>query len=286
MSAVHVICPFPPCAAEWTVGLHPGQSRVSVPFHLPEGFEGSEHYDVRCPGALTMYDCSTRELTLDPESDERIQRAYEAYLLRLARAADEQAEEERRNRAEYIESLPPHIGAPIGRPANLDLDDTVYFPVKARPDEGPQPGEAPHAPIPEGVEAHYLPGRDAAVDDSHAATVGLTRLAITQFGQAQEALSVVTDLLDRAIAAAAIAETNVQAGNSLVTSAVGTGAGKPTPAEHMAEHSRLAMNTLSALDGTNLHNAISVGQVRAGLAVQQLTAAVTNAQSYIGLLGG
>jgi len=309
MTSAHIACPFPPCDAEWTIGLAPGQTRVTVPFHYPSGFEGAERYaDLRCPGALAMLDCSTLTIAMTPETAEQMNRAYETYLLWLAKSVDERAadddlreqfldEVERRDREQRardeqderdrdVATAGPYIGGPVGRPVNYDehpFDE--WFPVKARPDEGPQPGEPPHAPVPAGVEAIHLSGRDE-VDDSHAATVGLTRLAITQFGQAQEALAVVTDLLDRATAAAAIAETNVQSANALVKSAVGTGAGKPAPGEQMAEQSRLAVNTLSAADGSNLHNAINLGKIRAELAVQQIAGAVSNAEAYIGLLRG
>ena len=308
MTSVHITCPFPPCVEQWTIGIDPWQSRVTVPFHYPSGFEGAERYaDLRCPGAMAMYDCSTRDLALDAQSAEQVNRAYENYLLWLAKSHDEQAaereqhaeaerlreqldaeqraEEERSKRADYLRSLSPHLRAPIGRPADPDRDETYYFPVKARPDDGPQPGEPPHAPVPEGVDAIHLTGRDA-VDDSHAATVGLTRLALQQHGQAQEALSVVTELLERATAMAAVAETHVQSANSLVISAVGTGAGKPPAAEQMAEQTALATDTMSSSDGGNLHNAINLAKIRAETANQQIAAATAHGQAYIGLLGG
>lgn len=308
MSTIHVTCPFPPCTSEWWIGREPAQTRITVPFHWPEGdFPGHERYgDTRCPGAMAMYDCSTNDLALVAVSAEQINRAYENYLLWLAKTRDEQAaERERReeflNEVERIEGdrrreedqrqrdldaqqAGPHIGGPVGRPVDWDRPREEYFP--GRPADAPEPGpdEPPAAPLPKGVEGHHL-GRDA-VDDSHAATVGLTRLALEQHARAQEALSVVTELLERATAMAAVAETHVQSANALVISAVGTGAGKPAPGEAMAEQTALAVDTLSGTEGGNLHNAINLAKIRAETAHQQIAGATSNGQAYIGLLGG
>lgn len=277
----HIVCPFPPCTGEWWVGLDNSQTAVRVPLHMPEGdFELRDSYELRCPGALTTFSTMTEVPALITQDVEAMHRAYEHYLIRLA----QHREQQERERDAASGKAGPYLGGPIGRPVDPNRPREDYFP--GRPADAPEPGrdEQPAAPVPSGVEGHQL-GRDA-VDDSHAATVGLTRLALEQHGRAQEALSIVTDLLDRATAAAAAAETHIRSANALVVGAVGTGAGKPAPGEAMAEQTALAVDTLSGPDGGNLHNAINVAKIRAEMAHQQIVAAVSNGRAYIGLLGG
>lgn len=281
MASAHIECPFVPCTFSTYVGLAPGQEHVAVPFHQGEG-GAHVTWIVEagvCPGAGIVIDLTNDGRPRGADAEKMI-KAYSDYRKRLAAARDAAAAARKRLREQ-----PPFIGGPIGRPVDWERPRGEYFP--GRPADAPEPGQgdAPSAPVPTGVEGHHLSGRDV-MDDSHAATVGLTRLAIEQHAQAQEALSVVTELLERATAMAAVAETHVQSANALVTSAVGTGAGKPTPGEAMAEQSRLAADTMSSADGGNLHNAINLAKIRAETASQQIASATSNAQAYIGLLGG
>lgn len=305
MSAFHVVCPFPPCTAEWWVGGGHGQTIFEVPLHLPQGFEGADRYDLRCPGALLRPRLDGPDATplYLPDDVELITRAYERHLLWLAKTHDEQAAErgtidttlddldrrDRENEPPISPEPPPtagtYIGGPLGRPADWERPREEYFPGRPADAPEPGPGDPPAGYVPSGVEGIHLTGRDA-MDDSHAATVGLTRLALQQHAQAQEALSVVTELLERATAMAATAETHVQSANALVIGAVGTGAGKPAPAEALAEQTALAVDTLSGTQGGNLHNAINLAKIRAETAHQQIAGATSNGQAYIGLLGG
>jgi hypothetical protein len=305
VSTIHVTCPFPPCTGEWWIGGGPGQTIFEVPFHLPEGFAGAERFNLRCPGALLRPRIDGPDATplYLPGDVELITRAYERHLLWLALSLDEQAAEqeeldaaldeiERRNRENEppISPEPPategaYVGGPLGRPVDWERPREEYFPGRPADAPEPGPGDPPAGYVPSGVEGIHLTGRDK-VDDSHAATLGLTRLALEQHARAQEALSVVTELLERATTMAAVAETHVQSAQSLVISAVGTGAGKPAPGEAMAEQTALAVDTLSGTEGGNLHNAINLAKIRAETAHQQIAGATSNGQAYIGLLGG
>jgi hypothetical protein len=281
VASARIQCPFVPCTYSTHVGLAPGQEHVAVPFHQGEG-GAHVTWIVEagvCPGTGIVIDLTNDGRPRGADAEKMI-KAYSDYRKRLVAARDAAAAARKKLREQS-----PFIGGPVGRPVDWERPRGEYFP--GRPADAPEPGqgEAPSAPVPTGVEGHHLSGRDA-VDDSHAATVGLTRLALQQHGQAQEALSVVTELLERATAMAAVAETHVQSANSLVISAVGTGAGKPAAAEQMAEQTALATDTMSSSDGGNLHNAINLAKIRAETAHQQIAAATAHGQAYIGLLGG
>lgn len=284
MTTAVVRCPFPPCTAEWWVGLEAGQTRVSAPFHLPEGdFEGRDWFEIRCPGALTMFKSETEVLELTALSAEQVNRAYENYLLRLAQYHEQQ---DREAEAEQGKTG-PYIGGPVGRPVDLTVHPVEqWFP--GRPADAPEPGPGEPAPsVPADVEGHRLQGREGTkMDDSHARTAQLTSLALGQLGQTQDVLARVTDMLDQATGLASAAEHQITSAQSLVVSAVGSGAGKPAPAEQMAEQTALAVNTVAGTEGGNLFNAINLSKIRVEAANQQIAGAVANGQAYLALLGG
>jgi hypothetical protein len=74
------------------------------------------------------------------------------------------------------------------------------------------------------------------------------------------------------------------AASALCIAAVGTGAGKPQPAERMAEHTALGVSTIMGTEGGNIFNAIDVSRIRVESAAQQLAVAIDNANQYIALL--
>lgn len=280
MATVHLVCPFPPCTAEWWTGLEPGQTRVSVPYHLPEGdFEGIEGYTVRCPGALAMFNCETRELELVPLSAEQVERAAGVYRVRLA------SKREREQRAaEAEQGTGGHwVGGPLGRPANLSQHGSeMYFP--GRPADAPEPGvgEPPAMPVEIGT-GHHL-GR-AAMDNAHSTTKGLADLAINQMGLTQDLLARITASLEEAEALAVAAEAQIHAVSSLVTSAVGTGADAGANGEAMAEQTMLALGTIGGENADNIQVAIQLAKIRVELAHQQITGAVTAGKAYSASLG-
>lgn len=275
MSTVHLVCPFPPCTAEWWVGREPGQTRFPVPFHMPQGFEGAERYELRCPGAVqTLKGDGDEPTDLDPPAVEQMNRAYETHLIRLAteREQAERAAEAEQGRAG------PHIGFPVGRPVDHERSTDMYFP--GRPADAPEPGPGEPHPQVEIGQGHHL-GR-AAVDNSHDTTRGLVQLAIPRMEEAIGKLAGCVNALNGATGIATMAEIEATAANALVIAAVGTGAGKPAAAEAMAEQMAMGVDTIMGED--NVFNAIEVGKIRVTAAIQQLTAAVEQARQYVALL--
>jgi len=280
MSVVHLVCPFPPCTAEWWVGREPGQTRFPVPFHMPQGFEGAERYELRCPGAVhTLRGEGDEPRELDAPSNEAMNRAYEHHLVQLA-IEHERAERERE--AERGKQA-PHLGYPVGRPVDYARSTDMYFPGRPADAPEPGPGEAPTAPVDFGnVAGHHL-GR-AAMDNAHDTTKGLVILARAKMQEAVGKLAGCAAALNGATGIAVMAEIEATAGNALVIAAVGTGAGKPAPAEQMAEQMALAVDTIMGPDGGNVFNAIEVAKIRVETASQQLTAAIEQANRYVALL--
>lgn len=278
MTTIHIVCPFPPCTAEWWVGREPGQTRFPVPFHMPQGFEGADGYELRCPGAVqTLKGEGDEPNELDPPAVEQMDRAYETLLIRLA------TERERAERAAEAEQAKqhPHIGFNVGRKPNLSQHGTeMYFPGRPADAPEPGPGEAPAQPVEIG-QGHHL-GR-AAMDNAHDTTRGLVQIAIPRMEEAIGKLSGCVNALNGATGIATMAEIEATAANALVIAAVGTGAGKPAPAEQMAEQMALAVDTIMGPDD-NIFNAIELAKIRVTVAIQQLTAAVEQARQYVALL--
>jgi hypothetical protein len=124
------------------------------------------------------------------------------------------------------------------------------------------------------------------VDNAHDTTLGLVQIAIPRMEEAIGKLSGCINALNGATGIATMAEIEATAANALVIAAVGTGAGKPAPAEQMAEQMALGIDTIMGQDteGGNIFNAIEVAKIRVTAAVQQLNAAVEQARQYIALL--
>jgi hypothetical protein len=273
VTTAHVYCPYPPCKAEWWIGVEPGAVFVSIPLHKPEGFEGAEWYTLRCPGALGLV---TPEGELNVQTAGVVNRAYEHYMLALAHhreKAEREAEAERGKTA-------PHIGFPVGRPVDPNRPADQWFP--GRPADAPEPGPGEAHPQVEIGTGHHL-GR-AAVDNAHDTTKGLVILAMAKMRESQGKLAGCAAALNGSIGIATMAEIEATAGNTLVIAAVGTGAGKPRPAEAMAEQMAMAIDTIMGPNGGNIFNAIEVARIRVETASQQLTAAISQAEQYVALL--
>jgi len=242
---------------------------------MPQGFEGAERYELRCPGAVqTLKGDGDEPTDLDPPAVEQMNRAYETHLIRLAteREQAERAAEAEQGRAG------PHIGFPVGRPVDHERSTDMYFP--GRPADAPEPGPGEPHPQVEIGQGHHL-GR-AAVDNSHDTTRGLVQLAIPRMEEAIGKLAGCVNTLNGATGIATMAEIEATAANALVIAAVGTGAGKPAAAEAMAEQMAMGVDTIMGED--NVFNAIEVGKIRVTAAIQQLTAAVEQARQYVALL--
>lgn len=280
MSTVHLVCPFPPCTAEWWIGRSPGQTRFPVPFHMPQGFDGSGRYDLRCPGAShTVIGEGDEPNELDPPSVEAMSRAYEYHLTKLAVERDRAQRELDAEQAKQH----PHLGFPVGRPVDHERSTDMYFPGRPADAPEPGPGEAPAAPVDYGnVAGHHL-GR-AAMDNAHDTTRGLVILAKAKMEEARGKLAGLAAALNGAVGIATMAEIEATAGGALVTAAVGSGHGKPQPAEAMAEQMAMAIDTIMGPDGGNVFNAIEIARIRTETASQQLTAAIAQAERYIALL--
>lgn len=275
MTTAHVYCPFPPCRAEWWVGLEPGATYVSIPLHMPQGFEGSERFTVRCPGALGLVLPDTGEMS--GSTADLVNRAYENFLIWLAHKheREERAAEAARGAAG------PHIGFPVGRAVDPDRPDEQWFP--GRPADAPEPGPGESHPVVDhgNVAGHHL-GR-AAVDNAHDTTRGLVLLALTRMRETQGKLMGAQHALNGVTGIVTMAEIEATAANALVIAAVGTGAGKPRPAEAMAEQMAMAVDTLMGRDG-NIFTATELAKIRVETMAQQMAAAIQNAEQYIALL--
>lgn len=281
MNTVHLVCPFPPCTAEWWVGRQPAQTHFPIPFHMPQGFEGSARYDLRCPGtAHTVSGDGDEPSDLPAPSVEAMTRAYEYHLLRLA---VEREREQRQSDAERAKAQ-HHLGFPVGRPVDHEQSTDMYFPGRPADAPEPGPGEAPAQHVDYGnVAGHHL-GR-AAVENAHDTARGLVLLAIPRMEEAIGKLTGVMHALNGAIGITTMAEIEATAANALVIAAVGSGAGKPTSAERMAEQMVLAIDTIMGVTRPgNIFNAIEVAKIRVTAAIQQLTAAVSKAREYVALL--
>jgi hypothetical protein len=255
------------------MGLDPGAGVVQVPLHLPQGFEGAEHYDLRCPGAIGFV---SRTGEMNAGTADVVNRAYENYLIRLAHEheAAERAAEAAKGKSG------PYVGFPVGRPVDPDRPAEQWFP--GRPADAPEPGPGESHPAVEIGTGHHL-GR-AAVDNAHDTTRGLVMLAITRMRETQRKLGGCINALNGATGLTTMAEMEVTAGNALVIAAVGTGAGKPQSAQQMAEQMALACDTIMGPNGQNVFNAIEVAKIRATVAIQQITSAIQQAEQYVALL--
>lgn len=279
MNTVHLVCPFPPCTAEWWVGREAGQTHFPIPFHMPEGFEGSGRYDLRCPGAAhTVHGEGDEPRELTTPSVEQMTRAYEHHLMRLAVERERDA---RQSDAEQAKAK-HYLGFPVGRPVDHERSTDMYFP--GRPADAPEPGPGESHPAVEIGTGHHL-GR-AAMEDAHDTTRGLVILAFDKMREALGKLSGCAAALNGAVGIATMAEIEATAAGALVNAAVGTGSGKPQPAEQMAEQMALAIDTImgSGHEGGNIFNAIEIARIRVEAATQQLAAAQLRAEQYIALL--
>jgi hypothetical protein len=305
VSAFHIVCPFPPCTAEWWIGGGHGQTIFEVPLHLPQGFEGADRYDLRCPGALLRPRLDGPDATplYLPDDVELITRAYERHLLWLAKTHDEQAAErgaidatlndldrrDRENEPPISPEPPPsagaYMGGPLGRPADWERPREEYFPGRPADAPEPGPGDPPAGYVPSGVEGIHLTGRDA-MDNAHDTTKGLVLLAMAKMNETQGKLAGCAAALGGAVGLATMAEMEATAGNALVIAAVGTGAGKPRSAEAMAEQMAVAVDTImgEGHEGGNLFNAIEIARIRVEAAAQQIAAALQQAEQYVALL--
>jgi len=277
----HVIdCPFPPCVARWVVARNVWQ----VPYHtirgpsVPPLFRGV----FKCPGSLVGLLVGTTE----PDTPSR------AMMAERGRIYEERVEEWRETERERVERLRAAGGdvdetpwlAPEGRaPSDPTPGNVLYFPGRPADAPEPGPGEEP-AQVVEIGTGHHL-GR-AAVDNAHDTTKGLVLLAIPRMEEAIYKLSGCVNALNGTTGIATMAEIEATAANALVIAAVGTGAGKPAPAEAMAEQMALGVDTImgESADGGNIYNAVEVAKIRVTAAIQQLSSAVENARQYIALL--
>lgn len=278
MTTAHVHCPFPPCTAEWWIGVESGATFVSIPLHMPQGFEGAEWYEVRCPGALGLVE-SIEPHAMNVRTADVVNRAYERLLIKIAHKREEA---ERAAEAEPGANS-PHIGFSVGRPVDPELSQSgreMYFP--GRPADAPEPGPGEAHPQVEIGTGHHL-GR-AAVDNAHDTTKGLVILAMAKMRETQGKLAGCAAALNGAVGIATMAEIEATAGNALVIAAVGTGAGKPRPAEAMAEQMAVAVDTIMGPDGGNVFNAIEIARIRVETASQQIAAALQQAEQYVALL--
>jgi hypothetical protein len=242
---------------------------------MPQGFEGSERFTVRCPGALGLVLPDTGEMS--GSTADLVNRAYENFLIWLAHKheREERAAEAARGAAG------PHIGFPVGRAVDPDRPDEQWFP--GRPADAPEPGPGESHPVVDhgNVAGHHL-GR-AAVDNAHDTTRGLVLLALTRMRETQGKLMGAQHALNGVTGIVTMAEIEATAANALVIAAVGTGAGKPRPAEAMAEQMAMAVDTLMGRDG-NIFTATELAKIRVETMAQQMAAAIQNAEQYIALL--
>jgi hypothetical protein len=246
---------------------------------MPQGFAGAERYELRCPGAVqTIKGEGDEPNELSPRAVEQMNRAYEEHLRRLI------IERERAERAAEAEGpkASPHLGFPVGRPVDHERSTDMYFP--GRPADAPEPGPGESHPPVEIGQGHHL-GR-AAVDNAHDTTRGLVQLAIPRMEETIGKLTGCINALNGATGATTMAEIDATAANALIIAAVGTGAGKPAPAEAMAEQMAMGVDTImgESADGGNIYNAIEVAKIRVTAAIQQVSAAVEQARQYVSLL--
>lgn len=238
-----------------------------------QGFEGTEHYTLRCPGALSFVhgdDGEPRTLTT-PDAD-RIDRAHTNYLARIA------SERERAERAAEAEpgKSRPYLGGPVGRPPR-PFPPEVYFP--GRPADAPEPGPGEFAPPPPaGVEGIPLTGRDDSMSDREQLK-GLALIAAGQLGQANGVLDRAKTALDECAQLVIAAEHQMRSAQALVMRAVGTGAGAPPAGEQMAEYTMLAVSTIAGGSGS-LASTLTIALRRLQDLQTQVSAAESNARQY------
>ena len=267
--AIHVTCPFLPCKGKWWVGADLGES-TRIPQHHPIGMPATyTGWLPWCPGAGIFVRKSTSHPFNEPDVA-KLQRALSAYQARLRAiaAGDDLAGAPYVPLAELIEH---------GRPADPTNE---YFP--GRPADAPEPGtgEPPAAPVQIGT-GHHL-GR-AEMDNSHSTTQGLVGLAINQMGLTQDLLARITAAIDEGESLAVAAESQVRAVQSLVISAVGTGADAGDSGEAMAEHVALAVDTISG--EANIGQSLALAKLRVETAHLQLVASIVHARDFLARLG-
>lgn len=269
-----------PCTGRWVVSGTTWQ----VPFHtirgpsVPPLLRGK----FTCPGALVGLRFGTTEPdtpsmiameergAIYQQRVEEIKRAEQARIAQLRAEAGEVDEE-------------PELRPEGHAPDTETHGEVIYFPGRPADAPEPGPGESATQPVDYGnVAGHHL-GK-AAMEDAHATARALTILARDKMNETLGKLAGCANALNGSVGLATMAEMEATAAQALVIAAVGTGAGKPTPAEQMAEQTALAVSTIMGTEGDNIFNAIEVARIRVELAAQQLTAAVEQANQYIALL--
>jgi len=281
VTATHRIdCPFLPCEAWWNVGPNVWQ----VPYHSIRGASvpGIFRHVFKCPGALV----GLRFGTAEPDTPSMAAMAERAAIYE-ARVEEWQAAE--RERVERLRATGGDIDetpliTPEGRkPTDSTPGNVLYFPGRPADAPEPGPGEEP-AQVVEIGTGHHL-GR-AAVDNAHDTTRGLVQLAIPRMEETIGKLTGCINALNGATGITTMAEVEATAANALIIAAVGTGAGKPAPAEAMAEQMAMGVDTImgESADGGNIYNAIEVAKIRVTAAIQQVSAAVEQARQYVSLL--
>jgi hypothetical protein len=196
----------------------------------------------------------------------KLQRALAAYQARVKAIAA--------GTADGAPYKPLAAGESVGRPVDPTNE---YFPGRPADAPEPNPGERPEMLPSWELGGGHLGG--SAVDNSHSTTQGLVGLAINQMGLTQDLLARVTSALDEAEAVAVASESQIRTVQSLVMAAVGTGEGAPPSGEQMAEHTALAVDTISGDASVGL--AVHLAKVRAETANNQILAAVANAQEFL-----
>jgi hypothetical protein len=278
-STHRIDCPFPPCNAWWNVHFNVTQ----VPYHNLRGADVPEIFQrFKCPGSLTNFYIGTSN-PLEPDV-KRMQRGMQIYTQRVEewRAAEKRRIE--RLRAENGDADEAPLIAPEGREA---IDPTpgnpLYFPGRPADAPEPGPGEEPAQTVDKGNIAGHRLGR-AEMEDAHATARALTILARDKMNETLTKLAGCGHALNGSVGLATMAEIEATAAQALVIAAVGTGSGKPAPAEQMAEQTALGVSTIMGTQGDNIFNAIEVARIRVELAAQQITAAIEQANQYIALL--
>jgi len=270
-------CPFPPCDAWWNVSANVTQ----VPYHNLRGMDIPPiFHKFRCPGSLTNFYLGTNNpLQADVERMRRGLALYEQRVEEWRTAEAYRVEQLRAAEGEAVDETPRLIQE--GKEPDLSEGTVVYFP--GRPADAPEPGpnDEPAQVLPMG--SGYKAGK-AEMSDAHETTRELTVLARNKMQETISKLQACAAALNGAVGLATMAEAEMTAASALSIAAVGSGHGKPQPAERMAEQTALAVSTIMGTEGGNIFNAIEVSRIRVETAAQQLASAVDNANQYIALL--
>lgn len=247
-----LLCPFLPCSGTWDVP----DTQNAVPVHDAVGVPPYVDWLPHCPGSLTQY--RPGSVALIPQDRDRMHRAMTAYANHLRARGD---------RGDTS-------GGPLGREAGRPYDE--IFPLKSRPDEGPQPGEAPHGVVPPGV--HGQPLGHGSMDNARDNLRTLVAVAIGGFGQTQDSLARATASIDLVDAILDEAETHVTAAIALSRAAVGTSDSAPEPAIAMVASAAAGQSTI--VDDDGVRGALALARSRVALAYASMQAAIEHGRAY------